>query len=218
MSRGFIGCSASASNPGKSASSRSWNRRSVSVVCLLSCTRPSPRLRNLHQASSHRIVLHIRNQRPQFLLCPNPVIVRFILPKRQASAAQDIIRHARRAPLNPSHHRGKAAAKLPNHVDMIRHEHPGVEVIKIAAGLSKQKRVSHHLRNASIRQPARPVRLAWQRSGQPPRNGKHGVVRNPMREMSPIKKHSGLSKRQTTENRWSVIRFTLVVRNRMNSR
>src|SRR5579871_564370 len=204
MSRGFIGCSASASNPGKSASSktassRSWDRRSVSVVCLLPCTRPSPRLCNLHQTSSHRILLHIRNQRPQFLLCPNPVIVRFILPKRQASAAQDIIRHARRAPLNPSHHRGKAAAKLPNHVDMIRHEHPGVEVIKIAAGLSKQKRVSHHLRNASIRQPARPVRLAWQRSGQPPRNGKHGVVRNPI----------GLSKRQTTENRWSVLPYVV---------
>jgi hypothetical protein len=207
----------SSSPTSSSTLGRSWDRRSVFVVCLLPCTRPSPLLRSHNQSSPNRILLHIPNQRSQFLLRPNPVIVGLILPKRKASATQNLIRHPRRAPLKPTHDRGVIAAKLPDDMHMVRHNHPSVRLVKIAVGFSIPKRVGNHLRNATICQPHRSVRLTRQRSGQPPCNGEYSVVRNPVRKVSVIKQHSDLVKRQTTENRWSVLRFALVVPAPVNS-
>src|SRR5580692_10344558 len=110
------GSSSSRSSSSRSSSSRSgrsWDRRSVFVVCLLPSTRPSPSLRSPHQPSSHRILLHITNQNPKLLVRPNPVIVRFILPKRQAPATQNLIRHTGGPSLEPPHNRGIIASRLP---------------------------------------------------------------------------------------------------------
>jgi hypothetical protein len=193
------------SSSSSSRSGRSWDRRSVFVVCLLPSTRPSPSLRSPHQPGSHRILLHIPNQSPKLLIRTDPMIVGLILPKRQAAATQNFIRHTGGPSLEPPHSRRVLAPEFPNHVDMVRHDHPSVQFVQFALAVSVQQSIRNHLRHATIRQPHRPIRPARQRSGQPPRHGQNCIIRNPVRQMSAIQEHL-FAKRQTTENRWSVLR------------
>ncbi len=200
----------SPSVPGRSPSVRSWDRRSVFVVCLLPSTRPSPLVRNRRQSSPHRILLHISNQGSKLLVGTNPMIVGFVLPKRQAATAQNLVRHAGGSPLEPPHDRGILAPKLPNYMHVVGHKHPSVKVIQVAPCLPIQQGVGNHLRHASIGQPARAVRLARHRSGQSPRHGQNRLIWNPVRQMYAIQEHR-FAKRQTTENRWSVLRQVVPV-------
>jgi hypothetical protein len=185
-----------------------WDRRSVFVVCLLPGAGPSPLCRSARQSSSHRILLHIANEGPQFGRRTNPVILRLILPKRHPRAPQNLICRAARSPLQPSHDGGQFADNLPNHMDKIGHDHPCMEAIESADRFAVQECFGNHACDSRVLEPVRTAGIARRRSCEPPGDEENRIVRNPVGEVSAAKEHGFVIRsRQTTENRWSVPRL-----------
>src|ERR1022692_3439982 len=58
-------------------------------LCHAERARPPPIFPSAHQPRHHRILLDLANDLGQLFQPPHPMIVRFILPKRQAGAPND---------------------------------------------------------------------------------------------------------------------------------
>jgi hypothetical protein len=66
-----------------------WDRPPGLSLCHAERARPPPIFPSAHPPRHHRILLDIANDLGQLFQPPHPMIVRFILPKRQAGAPND---------------------------------------------------------------------------------------------------------------------------------
>ena len=70
------------------------------------------------------------------LIGADPVIERLILPESCSSAIQNSIGYATGSPLQPLHDGRKFAMRLKNHVDVIGHDYPRVELVELPNALA----------------------------------------------------------------------------------
>ena len=184
-----------------------WDRRSVFVVCLRPGARPSPLCDSSHQARSYWILFNVANHCPQLFGRTNPVIVRFVLPKRHPRATQNLICGAAGSSFEPSHDGMQFADRLPYHVNMIGHNHPCMQSVKLTNCFAVQQSMGKHARHPRVHEPLRTAWIVRLRTGESPGYEENRVIRNPVRGVSAVEAHCFLiRKRQTTENRWSVLR------------
>ena len=138
----------------------------------------------------------------EFLLASHPVVERFLLPERSPRAAQDPICHAAGSTFEPSHDGGHWGMRLEDRVDVVGHDRPRMELVKVANRFSIKKSVRNYRGDSRILQPeGTRTCLKRTRTGQAPRHKDCGLVRKPMREVSSGKGH----KKTDHRKRWSVL-------------
>src|ERR1051326_8494289 len=119
-------------------------------------TGPSPVLHPVHKTGLHRIAFYVTDHLRQFIPVANPVVVRFILPEGLPGAIQNFIRTFRREVFDRFGNFCHWGRRVHDDVDMVRHNHPSHEFIKLQFRLSESERVNHNLRDPIIAQPGRP--------------------------------------------------------------
>src|ERR1035438_3085911 len=185
------------------------------VVSFESGTGPRPLLFRAHQSRFDGVALDITDYVRQLSRRANPVIVGLILPKGISTAPQHSIGNPAGPALQPAHLVAQASACgwLPHCVNVVRHDRPGVKVVRVA-DCTVLDSVLDNFGDAGIPQPEGP-RIGWveplvphvkrsaagvfgredlgrrRRSGpgEPPRYEDNAAVREPMRKMPAIKKH-----------------------------
>jgi len=88
-----------------------------------------------------------------------PVIVGFMLPERFACSPQQQIRFPGRSPFDPVRYLGQRHLRQYQHVHMVGHDDPSVQLIKLPA-LAGANRFHYLARDSRIAQPQRPMALA----------------------------------------------------------
>ena len=184
-----------------------WGRPSSFVVCLRTspapCTGPLPILFPLHQLRFHRIALYITNQVPKFVPTANPVVERLVLPEGRSGTPQNPVCDATGSTLQPSQYDRQRRPRLQDHMDVVGHDHPSVERVELTDCLAVSDGVAHDCSHSWIAQPNRADlrTLPWEGAGKAPGDEDDGLIRNPMRQPSPVKEHAPVDERnQTTEN------------------
>jgi hypothetical protein len=170
------------------------------VFCRLSApvphpvsTRPPPFLVRPDQSRPNRIILDILNQPPHLLPRPHPMIKRLILPESRSRPPQDPIRHPPSPPFDPWHSAGDLSHRPKNRMNMIRHNHPRDELIKMPCRLVVKQGIPYDRGNPRVLQPhrSRPAGVR-NRPRQPPGNEDRLPLWNPMRKMSASEGHCRL--------------------------
>ena len=186
------------------------------VLCGLSKsgTGPSPLLLRAHQSRLDRIPLDITDYVLEFLRRTNPVIVGLLLPKGLSAASQHTIGNPAGPPFQPAHDVRHRDMRLPHCVHMIRHDRPGVKVVRMTDGRTMLDSIFDNLGDAGVLQPDRPGttsvkplvanvkrnaarvfgcedlrRARRSRPGKAPCYKDNAAIREPMRKMPAIEKH-----------------------------
>jgi hypothetical protein len=81
------------------------------------------------------------------------MVERLVLPEGRFSAAKNPVGHAAGSSFEPSHDGGHFGVWLEDRVDVIGHDHPRVEFVESANGLTVQECVRNHAGNSRILQP-----------------------------------------------------------------
>jgi hypothetical protein len=149
---------------------------------------PRPVFRRFHQSRSHGIPLHIRNCCVVFLATPDPMIVRLILPERPAPIQNAIGTPSGRS-FQPVHDGGQLLQWQPDHMDVIRHDHEGVQPIHSTCCVAVEYGLCYHAGNSRIRQPYWSGG-AGKRAGESPGDEEGHIVREPMWQSSVVVGHS----------------------------
>ena len=175
-----------------------------------------------HQACRDRVAFDITDSLFQFTRRAYPMIIGFGLPKRLA-AFQEPVRDAACPTFQPSHNVRHWDVGLPYGVNVIRHDSPGVKVIRAADGRTVQEGVLDHCDDARVAQPERSRAASikcfiaklkrntacvfggedfWStrrlRSGKAPGDEHDAVLGKPMREMAAIEHHCDNGRPQKT--------------------
>lgn len=95
---------------------------------------------------------------------PNPMIVGFELPERLPGSSKQLVGAARGGAFQPAHNDGQIHMGQYQQVHVIRHDRPGIEVIKVPFFFSDLNCFGHDTRDARIFQPARATTTAVQGS------------------------------------------------------
>jgi len=184
------------------------------VVCPEPGTGPGPVLFRAHQSRFDGIALDITDYFLQLLRRTYPVIVGFILPKRMSTAPQNPLGDPAGPALQPAHDSRHRDMWLPHCVHMVRHDRPGVKVVRVADCRAILESILDNLGDAGVLQPERPRTgsveplvsdakrnaacilgredlgcARWSGSGEAPSYKDNAAVREPMRKVPAIKKH-----------------------------
>ena len=81
------------------------------------------------------------------------MVERLVLPEGRPRAAQNLVGHAASSPFEPSHDGRHGGMWLEDPVDVIGHDHPGVELVEPAHRLTIQESVHHDTGDSRILQP-----------------------------------------------------------------
>jgi hypothetical protein len=136
---------------------QTWGRRSVFVVCLPASARPRPSLLDVDESGLNWIILDISKDVTEFLSRTDPMIVRFILPKRHSRPAQMPVRLATRPALEPAHNRWHRISRLENDVNVVGHDNPAVQRVETTRCFTIQKSVFDDTRYSGFSKPERPA-------------------------------------------------------------
>jgi len=102
---------------------------SFSTACgAQSCTRVAPLLGRQSQSGADRVEFDIRFHFLELVRTSNPVIEGFVLPEGLAGAVQDGVGLAGGLALDPCGDFGKFDSRRDQNVDVVRHDHEGVQV------------------------------------------------------------------------------------------
>jgi len=110
-------------------------------------------LPNLDQSGLHGIILYISNDVVKFLVRTDPVIERFILPKRHSGAAQTPVRLATRPSFEPPHNRWQRGVRLEHDVNVIGHDNPAAQSVEAARCFTIEKSVLDESCDAGFSEP-----------------------------------------------------------------
>ena len=103
------------------------------------CTRPGIVLRPDNQTSLHRIPLNVIADFVPFPVIANPVIIGLALPKLRARTVKQPVCLARRGAFQRLQQHARRNRRQQKHVDMVRHDHEGSEMVLAQALASKQR-------------------------------------------------------------------------------
>ena len=180
----------------------SWGRSPTCHLSTLPRTGPQPVLNPLHQPGLDRIPLDISHDSIKFPLVPYPMVIRLILPEWYSRPAEDQVGGARAGALQRSGHSAQRFQWLQKHVDMVRHDNPGVQVVQRPLSCPDEQSLCHTLGNATVLEPRRtglrPVHLTIESQktlsfgfgfltgrsniGAPARHQGHGTIQLPGNE------------------------------------
>ena len=144
------------------------------------------------------------------------MIERFILPERKARPVEDPVGGSCRRPFQPAHYLRNGNLRSDEDMDMVGHNHPGREFVKVPFALTNQDGFRNEIGNRGILQPDRPgctscqhpVRchegltggeiyragvFSGKRPPQPPGNKYPGIFRLKVRQSPPIFRHRYLA-------------------------
>jgi hypothetical protein len=200
-----------------------WGRRSFFVVCLPASTAPWPTLLDVSQSSLHRIILDISNHVFELPRRTYPMIVRFILPKRQPGPPQLPVRLATRPALEPSHNRWPRTPGLENNMYVVGLDDPAVQRVEAARCFTIQECLLNHPRYAGFSKPERTAFNTFKplvprkkrrasgilhgqnigtarrhRPGKAPRHKDCDILGNPMWQSPAVMQHSSTGRPQKT--------------------
>jgi hypothetical protein len=96
------------------------------------------------------ITFYIPDDILKFLPRTNPVVVRFLLPERHSGASENSVCHTTGPPLEPPHDARHGGVRSEDHVDVVGHDDPGVEIIEAADLLTVLKGIFDHAGHASV--------------------------------------------------------------------
>ena len=116
-------------------------------------TRPAVKFRARSEPRPNGIQKDISFNPPEFLSIPNQPVVTFMLPERPSHLMKLPVGLTSGAPLNPPHNVGNVGPRRNKHVDMVRHDHPRVQVVVLAAILNRASRNLSHLGHLKIPRP-----------------------------------------------------------------
>src|SRR5271156_836569 len=141
---------------------QSWGRRfrlpgSGAFACQPRA-RPMPVMWIRCQAGADWVVLHIVNQTVQFRLIAYTMVEGFILPEGLPRSAQDQVGLSRCRTFQPTHNHRQGGLGQQQYMNMVGHDYPGSELIKIPSVLAVQEGIGHYTRYSGIPQPNRPER------------------------------------------------------------
>lgn len=111
------------------------------------------------------------------------MIIGFLLPKRRPRTSEELIGAACRGPLQPAHNFGEGMFGSHDHMNVIRHHHPGMQPVPVLDGIAVAERIGGYSGDGGFGQPTWTV-------GFPPRTGKSPsyedcrLFGNPVWEMS----------------------------------
>src|SRR5438309_6499519 len=91
----------------------------------------------------------------QFFVGTNPVIKGFILPEGCSRPAEDAVGLATGSTLEPSHRARQLDPRLQDHVHVIGHNCPSIQIVELAGYLAIMQSVDQHCRYPCISQPER---------------------------------------------------------------
>lgn len=104
----------------------------------------------LHQTSLDRIPLDVSHDSIELRLVPHPMIVRLSLPEWHSRPAEDHIGCARTGALQRSGDRAQGFEWLQQHVDMVRHDNPGIQFVQGPLSCPNEQNLCHALGNAAV--------------------------------------------------------------------
>ena len=115
------------------------NRGTGAFACR--CTRPWPMGGLIDQTRGYRIVLNVSNEAIQFIVVSHSMVEGFVLPEGLSGPAGNQIGLPRRSAFQPPHDCSQGNLRLQEHMNVIRHDHPG------------SKGILHQLCHANVFQP-----------------------------------------------------------------
>jgi hypothetical protein len=115
---------------------------------------PSEVCGRAHHTRSHRIALDVADHVIRLARRTDPMIIRFVLPKCSASSKYSIS-HSTSPALQPTHDCRHRNMWLPHNVHMVRHDRPGVQIVRMLNGCAVANSVLDNLGNAGVSQPKR---------------------------------------------------------------
>lgn len=126
-------------------------------------TGPAPGLRRGSESGGDGVFFDVADGSELDSLA-NPAIKRLFLPKRLASKTEYLVRLARRRTLQPARDRGQRYVRRDQDMDVVRHDHPGVKLVKPSLTFARFNGVRHEIGDSRIAQPtwseARPVQFS----------------------------------------------------------
>jgi len=177
-------------------------------------TGPRPLLFRAHQSRVDGIALDITDYVRQLSRRTNPVIVGLVLPKSVSTESQHSIGNPAGPALQPAHNSRHRDMRLPHCVNVVRHNRPSVQIVRMADCRTILKSILDHSGYTLVPQPERPRTAPVQplvpdvkrnapgvfgredlgcrrRSGpgEPPSYKDNAAIREPMRKVPAIEKH-----------------------------
>jgi hypothetical protein len=126
-----------------------WGRR----FRLRACTGPRPALCRLRQAGRDGVALDVSRDPLDLPGIARVVIEGLILPERLTSSSQDLVSTPRGRSLQPTHQHRNGNFGKDEQMNMVRHDHPGAELIEASFALSNQNGLSHQIRGWPVPEP-----------------------------------------------------------------
>lgn len=130
-----------------------WRWRSLPPA--IARTRPQPRFRFQGQSRSHRVPLHIIDNRPQLVLGTNPVVIILTHPERSARSSDNPIGTVAGGCFQPTHDLRQMRSWPDYEMNVIRHHHPCDQFISLPDTFAISQRIDYYLRDTWVFQPAR---------------------------------------------------------------
>ena len=115
--------------------------------------RPGIILRPCNQSSPNGIIFDVFHDPAKLFLVPNPVVMGLPLPEGFAGSAQEFVRLLCAKALHRAHKAAGLRHRVNEHMNMVRHDHPGFQPVIVQLNFRERHRVSHDARDFGTLQP-----------------------------------------------------------------
>ena len=132
----------------------------VANVC--PSTGPAKKFGSGYQPRGHGVVFDVVFGFGKLRGIADPTVPGFVFPKWLASAAENPVSLPSGRALEPTGDCRQGNQRCQEHVDVIGHQYPCMELIESAFSRAIHKLVCHHLCNSRVRQPLRPLLFSIQ--------------------------------------------------------
>ena len=157
---------------------------------LLPCARPVPKLCGLYQTGLHRVFVDVAGNLPKLVAVTHPMIPGFVFPERLTGETENFVSATGCGTLQPTRNRRQRNAGRQQQVNVIGHNHPGMQFVESALGFSCHKGIRHKTCDPGVHQPARsgglpiqlPVAFHKRRQDLVARTRRHRSIESPGRE------------------------------------
>jgi hypothetical protein len=130
-----------------------WEESGAGVLACRTGAGPLPIRRLADQARTDRVVLDVSHNTIELVAALNSMVKGLVLPERLSGPVQNQVGFPRRGPFQPPCDHWQGDLRLKEDMNVIGHDHPSVQHIKLPAACAMQQGFLHQPRYARVPEP-----------------------------------------------------------------